>query len=392
MADERIKYDEEMVGHSHPSKDDTLNRITLIEHGTDGTHLPSYASLYEYTPEGNITDIVTAGTFVKWAHSVAGLVTGAPYITSSVANDNITIGADGPGDYNIFASASIEGQEGMSVTIAVFIDGVREDKLTRMVRLGSAHEHFPDSVDLKIGVLNSGDVTTLQSKDATYYDVQEVAEPTGALIDLTFNDVEAPLIIDFAGRYDGTAAHEVECQIYDADTGAGEVQNGGNAYTCIRSHTSGDLADEPGVGAVWESFWELKGAVTTEPAWLTATAYIDAFDEVRSAIKDLPHSAGVDYTRRWIIPGTHADRKKYSDGDSVCRVRFIHNSGGNTGHQHLHDTVSLQDDHAGASITMDDLIALTATKEIDLRFATNIDSSSILTTSVNLNAKRKKIG
>jgi len=38
MADQRIQYTEEMVGANHPSKSDTLNRLALVEHNTDGTH------------------------------------------------------------------------------------------------------------------------------------------------------------------------------------------------------------------------------------------------------------------------------------------------------------------------------------------------------------------
>ena len=37
-ADQRIQYTEEMVGASHPTKSDTLNRLALVEHNTDGTH------------------------------------------------------------------------------------------------------------------------------------------------------------------------------------------------------------------------------------------------------------------------------------------------------------------------------------------------------------------
>lgn len=37
-TDQRIQYTEQMVGASHPTKSDTLNRLTLIEHNTDGTH------------------------------------------------------------------------------------------------------------------------------------------------------------------------------------------------------------------------------------------------------------------------------------------------------------------------------------------------------------------
>src|SRR3990170_1471590 len=38
MADQRILYNEQMVGSGHPSKADTLNRLALVEHNVDGTH------------------------------------------------------------------------------------------------------------------------------------------------------------------------------------------------------------------------------------------------------------------------------------------------------------------------------------------------------------------
>ncbi|MFQ5736742.1 MAG: hypothetical protein ACE5GY_07750 [Thermodesulfobacteriota bacterium] len=38
MADQRIQYSELMVGSGHPTKADTLNRLALVEHNTDGTH------------------------------------------------------------------------------------------------------------------------------------------------------------------------------------------------------------------------------------------------------------------------------------------------------------------------------------------------------------------
>lgn len=37
-ADQTIKATEEMVGSGHATKADTLNRLALIEHNTDGTH------------------------------------------------------------------------------------------------------------------------------------------------------------------------------------------------------------------------------------------------------------------------------------------------------------------------------------------------------------------
>ncbi len=38
MADMRIQYTEEMVGANHPTKADSLNRLALVEHNSDGTH------------------------------------------------------------------------------------------------------------------------------------------------------------------------------------------------------------------------------------------------------------------------------------------------------------------------------------------------------------------
>lgn len=37
MADQTIVYTEEMVGSGHPTKADTLNRLALVAHNTDGT-------------------------------------------------------------------------------------------------------------------------------------------------------------------------------------------------------------------------------------------------------------------------------------------------------------------------------------------------------------------
>lgn len=390
MANQKIQWTEEMVGENHATKADTLGRHGAVEHANDGTHLNSYASLYEYTPAGSITSITTGGVYVKWVHSVAGEVKGAPFITSSISTDSITIGASGAGIYDTFLSASVSGEAGMAISLAIFVDGVREDKLTRTVRLGGGHKHFPDIADLKLGTLNSGDVTTMQSQDATYYDIQEVAIPTGFIIDLTFHDMVAPRIINTAGRYTGTSGHEVEIQIYDADTGADEVQDGGNGYTCIRSHTSG-ASTQPGSGGDWTSYWELKGAASDEDAWLTATAYDDAFDEVRSDTKDMPHDT-IDYTRSWIVPGIHMVRKKYSDSNNDCRIRFIHNSSGTAAHQLLLDAVFLEDDHSGASITLNDFLDLSATEELDARITTDNGSTQVITTNVNFKLDRIEIG
>ncbi len=38
MADLRIQSTEEMIGAGHATKADTLNRLALVEHGSDGVH------------------------------------------------------------------------------------------------------------------------------------------------------------------------------------------------------------------------------------------------------------------------------------------------------------------------------------------------------------------
>lgn len=38
MSDQRIRYNEKMIGYGHPVLPDTLNRMILVEHNNDGTH------------------------------------------------------------------------------------------------------------------------------------------------------------------------------------------------------------------------------------------------------------------------------------------------------------------------------------------------------------------
>jgi hypothetical protein len=38
MSDLTCKYTDELVGSGHPTKEDTINRMPLVEHNTDGTH------------------------------------------------------------------------------------------------------------------------------------------------------------------------------------------------------------------------------------------------------------------------------------------------------------------------------------------------------------------
>lgn len=52
MADQRIQATENMIGANHPTLTDTLNRLTLVEHNTDGTH-------HNITIDGTIVQSLT---------------------------------------------------------------------------------------------------------------------------------------------------------------------------------------------------------------------------------------------------------------------------------------------------------------------------------------------
>ena len=200
-----------------------------------------------------------------------------------------------------------------------------------------SHFVFPDSVDVVLGTLNSGTVDTLHYADANYIDVQEVAEATGFIINFVFSGVTDPEAVCYYGIYEGGLNHEVEVQIRNYETTIDEVQNGGNGYTCLRSHTSG-ASTEPGVGADWESFWVSKGAASGEDAWVTATGYVDGYDDIRAGTSDIPITT-TDIFREWPYP---VDSSPYmSAGASI--VRFIHTSAGTGSHQQLTDKLCIEE-------------------------------------------------
>jgi hypothetical protein len=196
---------------------------------------------------------------------------------------------------------------------------------------------FPDSVDVVLGTLNSGTVDTLEFADANYIDVQEITGATGFIINFVFSGISNPNALCFWGWYDGGNVHEVEVQIRNYETTIDDVQNGGNGYTCIRSHTSG-ASTEPGVGVDWEAYWTDKGAAAGEAAWVTATGYVDGYDDLRAGTSDIPITT-TDIFREWPYP---ADTSPYvNNGASI--VRFLHTSPGTGSHQMLTDKLCIEE-------------------------------------------------
>jgi hypothetical protein len=71
------------------------------------------------------------------------------------------------------------------------------------------------------------------------------------------------------------------------------VKNGGKTYICILTHSS-SASTEPGVGASWESVWEIfsyEDSAASPAAWVTATAYVSNVVTLDQAAEN--------YTRRF---------------------------------------------------------------------------------------------
>jgi len=76
-----------------------------------------------------------------------------------------------------------------------------------------------NSVTTVTGTVTSGTVATTRTINQTYYEVAEAAGAPGFDVQFTFTGLPGqPAKFKFAGRYVGSAAHEVEVQIYNYST------------------------------------------------------------------------------------------------------------------------------------------------------------------------------
>ena len=83
MTDQRIQYNERMVGAGHPTLSDTLNRLSLIEHNTDGSHHWVDVRTYGADPTG-VADSTTAFTNALAAGKYVFIPSGTYKITSTL--------------------------------------------------------------------------------------------------------------------------------------------------------------------------------------------------------------------------------------------------------------------------------------------------------------------
>lgn len=141
MADQRIIYTEEVVGANHPTKADTLNRLSLVDHNNDGTHK---APLSNFTVDHN-----SDGTHKNSIISVnkngvdqTGIVTGTWTLITwgnerYDTNSNFAANGFTPtiADY-YFASATITwtGMPANSVIgVAIYLNGSLLEQVTQVV-------------------------------------------------------------------------------------------------------------------------------------------------------------------------------------------------------------------------------------------------------------------
>ena len=87
MADQRAQYNEEAVGANHPTKADVINRLALVEHGTDGVHGATARTSMDAMPAGayELTDGTTIA--IDWDNGATQyVVLGATGRTVTFAN------------------------------------------------------------------------------------------------------------------------------------------------------------------------------------------------------------------------------------------------------------------------------------------------------------------
>jgi hypothetical protein len=89
MADLTLAYTENIVGSGHPTLTDTVNRLTLVEHATDGTHKVIKAVAYKETKVAvaalNI-DLATGNYFTKTISTASTFTVSNIPTTGSVAS------------------------------------------------------------------------------------------------------------------------------------------------------------------------------------------------------------------------------------------------------------------------------------------------------------------
>src|ERR1035437_2908577 len=73
MADQRVQATENLIGANHPTGTDVINRLTLVEHNTDGTHKASITGLI--VTAGQTLTVTAGGTLGTSAYTATATPT-----------------------------------------------------------------------------------------------------------------------------------------------------------------------------------------------------------------------------------------------------------------------------------------------------------------------------
>lgn len=290
----------------------------------------SFGELFEDSAGTDIV-IATPGDFEKWVSSTVGNESGGNFVVGSAANDNMTIGKYGAGDYDGDYHATVKIDHNQCVVAAMFKNNVKIGKSECRETSSGSPKVFADSITLNHGVLNGGTVANTRNHDGVFYDVQEDTGTPGFQYDITFTDAEKLAdIFEAIFTYNvASTAHLVKAQAFNRDT----------------------------------------------VSWVNLTAFTT----------DFPPLLGIQATKRFKLPGTLAD---YYNASGEIMIRVDHISAGNVNHQFLADEFSMVRDVTAVILSGSFNEPLVEGDVIDLRLTCPINAKTIATTKVDVGIAR----
>jgi hypothetical protein len=126
---------------------------------------------------GTTINIPVAGNFVQWTTSVAGEGGPSDIVEVDAANDQLVVGAAGGGLYEVHAGMSLSGSANSLKQGAIFLNGVRQQKLEFNRQIGGGMDQgfvgisglirlvAADIVDLRFTADGNGDTVVLHHVD-----------------------------------------------------------------------------------------------------------------------------------------------------------------------------------------------------------------------------------
>lgn len=153
-ADQRIQYNERMVGAGHPTLSDTLNRLSQIEHNTDGTHKTLSGNVHFIGKYTGIADALTqlgstqATLVVNADTTVSTAVTIPSTLSVAVTNGGKftksgsgTVTINGPfeaGLYQVFSGFAAGDVTGLLVSYPEWFGATGDDSTDSTTAIASA--------------------------------------------------------------------------------------------------------------------------------------------------------------------------------------------------------------------------------------------------------------